>query len=53
MENFERSGVRRRTAIEMPADALGGKRNGRQRVLDFVGDPPRHFTPGGLLLGLE
>ena len=34
----------------MPADALGGERNGRERILDLVGHALRHFFPGQLAL---
>src|SRR5690349_15852985 len=53
MENRQRSSIGRRAAIEMAADTLGGKRDGSQWILDFMGDSARHFTPCGLLLRLE
>ncbi len=34
------------TPVELARDALGGKRDGRQRVLDLVRDAPRHLMPG-------
>jgi len=34
-------------------DAFGGKRNRSERILDFVGDAPRHFPPRSLLLRFE
>ena len=37
----------------MPANAFRRKRNGGQRILDFVRHPPRHFAPRGLLLGFQ
>ena len=40
-------------AIEMPADALGRERDGRQRILDFVGYALRHFFPRELTLSAE
>ncbi len=40
-------------AVKMPADALGGKRDGRERILDFVGDALRHFFPCQLALGAQ
>src|SRR5262249_8143995 len=33
-----------------PAQSLGGKLNGRQRVLDLMGDPACNVRPGGLSL---
>ena len=37
-------------AVEMAADALGGERDGRERVLDLVGHALRHFLPRQLPL---
>ena len=37
-------------AIKMPADALGGERDGRERIFDFVRDALRHFFPRELAL---
>ena len=34
-------------------NALGRKRNGRQWILDFVGDAAGYFAPGGLFLRFE
>ena len=53
MQNLERSLIGRRSAFEMPANSLRRERNGRQRVLDFVRHPPRHFAPRGLFLGFQ
>ena len=41
-------GVRR--AVEMAPHALGAQLNRRQRILDLVREPPRHFAPGRHLL---
>ena len=51
--HFERCRVGTRAALQVPADALGGKRNRRKRVLDLVRHPARHFAPCGLLLRLQ
>ncbi len=40
-------------AVEMAADTLGGERDGRERVLDFVGHALRHFLPRKLALGAK
>ena len=53
VQNFERSRIGRRAALQMPADALRRERDGGQRVLDLVRHPARHFAPGCLLLRLE
>ena len=53
VENVQRSCVRWRAAFQMTADALRRKRDGSQRVFDFMRDPARHFPPGGLFLSLE
>ena len=37
-------------AIQLPRDALGAQRDGRQRILDLVRDAARHFVPGRGLL---
>ena len=37
-------------AVQLARDALGGKRDGRQRILDLVRDAARHFVPGRGLL---
>ena len=37
-------------AVELAADALGGKRDRRQRVLDLMGHAARHFMPCRRLL---
>ena len=39
-----------RAAVDLARDALGGKRDGGERVLDFVRDAARHLVPGGGLL---
>ena len=40
-----------RASGEMAAQTLGRELNRRQRVLDFVREPPRHFTPRRHFLG--
>ena len=37
----------------MAADSFRRKRDGSQRVFDFMRDPACHFPPCGLFLGLE
>ena len=37
----------------MAAYAFGGESNRGQRILDLMGNTPRHLAPGGLLLGFE
>ena len=37
----------RRRGAELAAHPLGAQLNRRQRVLDLVGQPPRHVAPGG------
>ena len=39
-----------RQAADIPSDALGRKLNRRERVLDFVRQPPRDFAPRARLL---
>ncbi len=40
-------------AVEMFADALGGERDGRERILDLVRHALRHFLPCQLALGAK
>ena len=39
--------------LERVAERLDAHRDGRERVLDLVGEPPRHLAPGGDPLGLH
>ena len=45
----QRAGPGRRVG-EVPAQALGGQLDRRQRILDLVREPPRHLAPRGDLL---
>ena len=38
---------------ERALDLLRGQHDRRERVLDLVGDLPRHLAPGRVLLGLD
>ena len=40
-------------AVQVAADTFSGERDGRERILDFVGDALRHFFPRELALGAE
>src|ERR1700722_5481594 len=53
VDHLQRSSIRRRWALQMAADALRRKCNGRQWILDFMSYSSRHLTPGRLLLSLE
>ena len=37
----------------LAAQPLGGELNRRQRILDLVREPPRHFAPGRVALRLQ
>ena len=40
-----------RLAIELAGDAVGAERDGREGILDLVGNAPGHFVPGSGLSG--
>ena len=52
-QRVEQLAVLRDLLAELVAQALGRELYRRQRVLDFVGDAPRHVRPGTRALGLH
>ena len=47
---LERIFIGRSAAFKMAANTIGRKSNGRERILDLMGNATRNLSPGGLLL---